>query len=219
MSATGKSGENPIAAGDGHDSGFEQTLRLARSGDDDALALVLERFGPGVRAAIDISPKWQGEIEADDVMQITYIDAFLRIGSCAARSEAMFQAWLAQIARNNLMDAIRGLEAEKRPPADRRLRLNGGDAHARLCELVGATTTTPSRVASRAELRSLVEQAIARLPADYATVIQQIDLGGAAPTAVAERLGRSRAAVHMLVGRARERLREILGSATKFFSS
>ncbi|HMQ14922.1 MAG TPA: RNA polymerase sigma factor [Phycisphaerae bacterium] len=218
MSATGKSGENPITADDGHDTGFEQTLRQARHGDDDALARLLERFGPGVRAAIDISPKWRSEIESDDVLQVTYIDAFLRIGSCTARNEAMFQAWLAQIARHNLMDAIRGLEAEKRPPADRPLRLNGdGDAYARLCELVGATTTTPSRVASRAELRLLVEQAIARLPTDYATVIQQIDLGGAAPTAVAERLGRSRAAVHMLAGRARERLREILGAGTKYF--
>lgn len=198
---------------------FTTTLQLARTGDDEALARLLQHFGPLIRAELDISPKWQAEVDADDVMQVTYLDVFLRIGSCAALHEGAFKAWLLQIARNNLLDAIRGLEAERRPPPERRVRVDGdGDACAQLFELLGATTSTPSRVVSRAELKSLVDQGLERLPPDYARIIRLMDLDGCTGPQAAERTGRSRAAVHMLLGRARDRLRELLGTGTKFFS-
>ena len=64
-----------------------------------------------------------------------------------------------------------------------------------------------------------MDRALERLPADYSAAIRQMDLEGLPAHAVAERMKRSPAAVYMLVGRARERLRELLGTASKFFSS
>lgn len=201
------------------DDAFDDELQAARAGDADALSRLLLRFGPQVRANLTIQPHWRAAIDADDIMQVTYTDAFLRIGSCAARHEGAFRTWLAHIARNNLVDAIRGLEAEKRPPVHRRIPPeDNGDPYVHLCELVGATTSTPSRVVARDELRSLVNQALQRLPPDYEAVIRELDLEGRSAPEVAETLGRSRAAVHMLAGRARERLRELLDSGTRFFS-
>ncbi|MBK9119973.1 MAG: sigma-70 family RNA polymerase sigma factor [Phycisphaerales bacterium] len=197
---------------------FECILGRARVGDDDALAELLERFGPATRGELKLAARWQGEIDLDDVMQITYVDAFLRIGSCVAQHEATFQAWLVQIARHNLLDAIRGLEADKRPPVTRRITSgSNGDSYVQLCELLGGSTSTPSRTVSREELRTHIDAAIQRLPADYAQVIRLMDLEGHSGVETAARMGRSRAAVHMLAGRARERLRELLGSATRFF--
>jgi len=201
-------------------SEFQQLFRQARQGDDDALGRLLERFGPAARASLEIAPKWQGEIDPDDVMQVTYIDAFLRIGSCIAPHEGAFAGWLAQIARHNLLDAIRGLEADKRPPPTRRIELGvNGDDYAHLWGLLGATTTTPSRVVSSDEMRLLITNALERLPADYATVIRLLDLESRSVTETAQEMGRTRAAVHMMAGRARDRLREVLGGATKYFSS
>lgn len=197
---------------------FAEELQGAREGDVDALSRLLLRFGPQVRASLSIQAHWRDAIDPDDIMQVTYTDAFLRIGSCAARHEGAFRTWLAQIARNNLIDAIRGLEAEKRPPVHRRiLPGDNGDPYIHLCELAGATTSTPSRVVAREELRSAVNQALRRLPPDYETVIRELDLEGRSLPEVAETLGRSRAAVHMLAGRARERLRELLEGGTRFF--
>lgn len=197
---------------------FEQALDRARAGDDDALSALLERYGPAARASLQISPVWQAHIDSDDVMQVTYLEAFLRIGSFAGTREGVFLAWLAQLAQNNLRDAIRALEAEKRPSPRRRVECGDSNSYAKLCELVGVTTSTPSRAASNAEIQQLVDEAIKRLPQDYAEVIRLLDLQDFSGPEVAERMGRSRAAVYMLAGRAHDRLRELLGAQSQFFS-
>jgi hypothetical protein len=50
-------------------------LRVAKTGDMDALGTLLKRHGPGVRAGLQINPKWRSVLEVDDVMQVTYFDA------------------------------------------------------------------------------------------------------------------------------------------------
>ncbi len=197
---------------------FEQTIARARAGDDDALSALLEQFGPRTRTALRISPVWVSHVDADDVMQVTYMEAFLRIGSFAGNREGVFSSWLSQLAQNNLRDAIRALDAEKRPSPRRRVDSSNDNSYANLCELVGVTTSTPSRAASNAEIQQLVEEALQRLPRDYSEVIRLLDLEGLSGPEVGKRMGRSRAAVYMLAGRAHDRLRELLGAQSQFFS-
>src|SRR5262245_21317184 len=97
-------------------------LSRAVEGDGEALSELLLRFGPQVRAGLmgRINPKWQATLDEDDVMQASYLDAFIKIGQFRPAGVASFVGWLTQIAENNLRDAIRGLEANKRPdPAHR----------------------------------------------------------------------------------------------------
>src|SRR5262245_50784441 len=83
----------------------------AVAGDESALSDLLVRCGPIVRAHIAplISNAWHSVLEADDIMQVTYMEAFLRIGFFQSRGEGAFLAWLTSIARNNLRDAVREL--------------------------------------------------------------------------------------------------------------
>ena len=57
-----------------------QLVRRAAAGDVDALTELLEFVGPRVRDRLRIGPLWRSSLDADDVMQTTYLEVFLRIG-------------------------------------------------------------------------------------------------------------------------------------------
>ena len=198
-----------------------QLARGARAGDEAALTRLLRSWGPRVRAQIapSIQSKWASTIDVDDVMQITYLEAFLRIGQFDYRGEDSFGGWLAQIARNNLRDAIRELERLKRPQPEQRIAAgDGADGSLALLEELGCTTTTPSRHVAREDVRRQLELVLDDLPDDYAAVIRRYDLDGLPVAQVAAELGRSEGAIFMLRARAHDRLRESIGAETQFFS-
>jgi RNA polymerase sigma-70 factor (ECF subfamily) len=144
----------------------------------------------------------------------------LRIRVFQPHGPASFVAWLRRIARNNLRDALRSLQREKRPNPRQRLTHapSSEDSYVNLIELLGATTSTPSRSAMRAEAKQLLEAAMDHLPPDYAQVIRLCDLEGRTGQEVAELMGRSRGAIVMLRSRAHDRLREWLGSGSAFLT-
>jgi RNA polymerase sigma-70 factor (ECF subfamily) len=191
----------------------------AVDGDDDSLSTLLKRCGPRLQRELTIADRYRSVLDAEDVMQVTYVEAFLQIDRLAARDIRAFFAWLRQVAQNNLRDAIKALECEKRlPPGERLEPPRGEDSFVALYEQLGATNSTPSRRAARAEIKTLVEAAIDELPPDYATVVRLFDLECRTGPQVAATMGRSRGAVHMLRARAHDRLREHLGSSSLFFS-
>lgn len=87
-----------------------------------------------------------------------------------------------------------------------------------LVEVLGATSTTPSRVAARDEAGELMRETLEQLPPDYARVITLYDLQGKAPSDVAQEMGRTQGAVFMLRARAHDRLKDLLGPESRFFS-
>jgi RNA polymerase sigma-70 factor (ECF subfamily) len=175
--------------------------------------------GPQIRRQLAIAKPYQSLIDADDVMQVTYIEAFLQIDRFRPKGPDSLSSWLRQIAQNNLRDAIKALRSEKRLPPSRRIEpAQGDDSSSALYELFGATISTPSRRAARDEIKALLESAITKLPPDYATAVRLFDLEERTGPEVAAAMGRSRGAVHMLRARAHDRLREDLGSASRFFS-
>lgn len=196
-------------------------LERAAAGDLPALRALLERFGPQVWREIDsqIGAKWRALVDADDVMQVSYLEAFLQISGLEARTPAAFISWLRRIADRNMRDAMRHFERQKRPSPGRRVTAAiGEDSYVAFVELLGATSATPSRHAAGGELRGLIEQALDRLPADYAKAVRLYDLEGADIDKVAAAMGRSAGAVHMLRARAHDMIRTHLGAETDFFT-
>ena len=110
-------------------------------------------------------------------------------------------------------------ERPKRPPPRKRVQAPGGaDSYVELLDLLAGDSGTPSRTAGRQEVARIVDTALGRLPGDYGIVIRLYDLEGRSAAQVAASMNRSVGAVHMLRGRAHVRLREMLGSSSKFFS-
>jgi len=198
-----------------------ELLVRAHDGDHAAVVQLLERHGPAVRAALagEIPGKFVSLVSIDDVLQQSYLDAFLDLGKFHARDVDAFRAWLIKLARRNLVDAIRMLRAEKRGGGRIRIEAGaGGDSFVSLFEFLGGISRTPSREAAVTESRQAIHDALQRLPATYQAVIRLYDLEGCSIEEVARRLARSPGAVYMLRARAHDRLAEVMGSASKFFS-
>jgi RNA polymerase sigma-70 factor (subfamily 1) len=183
-------------------------------GDADALGTLLGHFGPRVEAALRIGRRWQAAIDPVDVMQVTYLEAFMQMRRFDPARGGRFERWLRTIAANNLRDAVRGLAAGNRPPPERRLPERSPDESAsEFIGLLGYTTTTPSREAGRGEASRILQAAIGQLPPAYREVVRLYDLEGRTIAEVVSAVGRSAGAVHMLRARAHARLRELLGDA------
>lgn len=199
----------------------DSSLGRALRGDHDALASLLEQHGPAVRNKLrdQIPRRWQALLSIDDVMQETYTDAFLDIGQFAPRGDGSFERWLTTIARHNLINAIKMLEADKRGGDHHRVGgMAGDDSFVSLYNLLGCTTTTPSREAARIEAKVSLERAIERLPDDYRRVVQMYDLDRNPCDVVAVALHRRPGAVFMLRARAHRALQKLLGAACNYLS-
>ncbi|MGD8450822.1 MAG: sigma-70 family RNA polymerase sigma factor [Phycisphaerae bacterium] len=199
----------------------DQLLDQAVAGDADALAQLLEQHGPDLarRLAGSIPPRWQSVLSIDDVVQETYIDAFLDIKHFEPRGAGSFHAWLTTLAQRNLLDALRMLDAEKRGKNRRRVEARPDDeSFLVLYERLAGTHSSPSRCAARDEARVQLERAIEQLPEQYRTVIRMIDLQGAHSADVARVLNRSPGAVVMLRSRAHRCLRQTMGTASLYLS-
>lgn len=196
----------------------DQLLLRARADDRDALEHLLLKHGPPIRDRLGINPKWRSVLEPNDVMQVTYFEAFLQISHFKGDAGA-FPGWLRRIAENNLRDAIQSLERDKRPqPGDRVTAPPDENDFAWLYDLMTGGSATPSWHAMDKELRQLLEVEIDALPRDWGNVIRWIFLDGLGVSDVAERMNKTTGAVHLMRIRAVARLRKRLGSDSRFMS-
>lgn len=194
-------------------------VRKAVAGDADALSRLLHQHGPEVQRNLSISRQWQSALEPADVMQVTYLEAFLRIDQFDLDRSEPFRGWLQRIAENNLRDAIRSLSRKKRrPTAPQTSPVSIADATTALLNRLAVSTKTPSHFARQKEQNDRLAVALDALPEDYATAVRLYDLQGLPIEDVARQLGRSTGAVHMLRARAYDRLRELLGAPSGWLS-
>jgi RNA polymerase sigma factor (sigma-70 family) len=159
-------------------------------------------------------------LSVDDVLQVTYLEVFIRIRQFRPGTVETLLRWLKKSTDHNLIDAIRLLKADKRPPPARAVTAAiGADSFTNFVVGLAGTGTSPPSAAIRTDLQRCVETAMKELPPIYADVIRHYDLEGKSIDEVCQIVGRSRGAVHMLRARAHDRMRELLGTASKYFSS
>ena len=199
----------------------DELLSKAIAGDERALTALLAAHGPAVRRRLTgaIPKRWQSLLSEDDVLQQTYVDAFRDIGRFVGDEGRAFEAWLHTLAKRNMLDGIKMLEADKRG-GDRK-RIEPGpreDSMVALYEVLGGTITTPSRKAARQEAGDALKKALESLPTAYRQVIELYDLEGRPIEEVAAVLKRSSGATYMLRSRAHRLLCEVMGTESKYLS-
>jgi RNA polymerase sigma-70 factor, ECF subfamily len=197
----------------------EEILRRATGGDQEALVELLERHAPAVRSCLagKIDPRWRSLLSEDDVMQETYTDVFLGMSRFIPQGEDAFLRWICTLARNNLLDAIKGLNSLKQGGQHQKFGArNSQDSDLDLIQQLGGTVTSPSLAAARNEAKQLLNKAINQLSSPDQIVVRLYDLEGRSVTEVANALGCSSGAVFMRRARAHLRLKEILGSSSHF---
>lgn len=167
--------------------------------------------GPAIAASLHIGAEWTGAIEVEDIMQVTYLEAYVALRDARAEVRSL-RAWLQRAAENDLRDAIAALRAARRPPPGQRLQ-PGPDEDPVLWLHRQATSggTTPSNSASRSEMVAVLRAEMANLPPIYADVLDLVIMRGLGHVEAGAKLGRTRGAVYLLQQRAVEMLRRRMG--------
>lgn len=186
-------------------------LERFRSGDQEAFTLLFQKYRPRLAVLVyyKLSDKLRARIEVDDVLQETFYAAARDVERFTYRSPGSFLQWLARIANNVVVDAAR-FESRHKRRASALLRFRS-DSNPQGPDPVDSRT--PSRVFSQKES---VEQLLAQLdalPENYRQVILLAKFEGLTTREIAERLGKPRATVALLLHRALARLRELRGKA------
>src|SRR6516225_923256 len=91
-------------------------LHLARAGDGEALGRVLEMYRNYLTllARLQINRRFQGKVDASDVVQETFLKAHGNFGQFRGRTEAELVTWLRKILATTLVSLVRRYYARRR---------------------------------------------------------------------------------------------------------
>jgi RNA polymerase sigma-70 factor (ECF subfamily) len=87
-----------------------------------------------------------------------------------------------------------------------------------LLDLIASADKTPSRSAASHEAVEAMRAALTELPPDYRKAVQLVYIEGRSVAEAASEMGRTDRAIHNLCYKAKEHLRDLLGSASRFLS-
>ncbi|HMN97313.1 MAG TPA: sigma-70 family RNA polymerase sigma factor [Phycisphaerales bacterium] len=168
---------------------------------------------------IRLGRRWAGLIELDDVMQTTYIDAFIAFRG-GRLTESTIGPWLRRAAENNLRDAIAKLRRARRPPVERRsLRPPEECIAASLDRSVAPRGSgrlpdaeSPPGECERREIIKELLDALERLPRRDRDAIDLTCLRGLSQSKAARALGQTRGAVALICRRACAKLATQIGA-------
>ncbi len=186
-------------------------VERAVEGHQKDIEQLLRQLEPELRASVTIPARWRRSLDVDDVLQVSYMETFLRIGTLRDITPAGLRAWMRRIIQNNLVDAIRGLDRDKRPDPNHRVtNAKDGQSARTLLGSVAGDSPTAGAVASQKEQIERLMEAVDLLPPSYRRVIQSVDLECRTVAEVAQEMERSPGAVHLLHSRAHDRLTELM---------
>jgi RNA polymerase sigma-70 factor (ECF subfamily) len=195
----------------------------ARQGDPLAVSKLLACHFPVLRAhvAARMARELRTRLEPEDVLQEVYLDAHRQIEHFRDCGEDALINWLLTIADSKVIDAGRALRRKKRDAA-REVHPHVGkstQSYLDLLDQVYADSITPSRIVRREEGVGALMACVSRLSETHRQVIQWRYLEGRSVADVADRLGKSEAAVVALTGRAVEGLRRCMDGLGEFTRS
>jgi RNA polymerase sigma-70 factor (ECF subfamily) len=194
-------------------------ISQAVTGDREALSRLLRQIEPMLRERLagQIPASLASLMCIDDVIQETFTDAYLDIYDFDP-SRGAFETWVTSIAKHSLLNAIESLRAEKRGGNRQRVDPSKNGTWLSFWQVLTASASTPSHTAMRSETRSLLAEAIEKLPGAHRTVVQLYDLERRPVEEVAGVLGRSPGAVFMLRSRAHRELRRHLSRSIAYLT-
>lgn len=189
---------------DASDAEDLRLMRLAQTGDFDAFTTLVGRFQSRVHGlAWRILGQRQ---DAEDVVQQTFLSAIEHLDTF--RAESTVAAWLLRIAANHALKLLRKRRGLNTVPLEQ--PDDGGYATVPHPNFIARWRDDPADLAQRAEVRQLLDAALAELDDRYRLVFVLRDLEGLSVRETAETLGLSEANVKVRLLRARLQLRERL---------
>jgi RNA polymerase sigma-70 factor, ECF subfamily len=177
----------------------EEVVARVLAGDTGMFEIVMRRYNQRLYRVARAILRNDGE--AEDVMQDAYVRAYQHLDQFAGR--AKFATWLTRIAVHEaLARQRRGARYQELEPTCEQ----EGDP----MDLFASSTPSPEQLASNSELRTLLEQAVEKLPDSYRAVFVLRDVEQMSAPDAAEVLEITEDNVKVRLHRARALLRKIL---------
>ena len=184
----------------------QSLVTLAKEGDKLAIEQLCRIYGERVRRIIRlrIDRKLRSKLDSVDVVQDALILAMGGLKDFTYKNEGDFLRWLSKIAENKLHDILDKFYTEKRD-IRREIPFKKVENNTEEGSFIAAEpleTTTPSVLLFRKEQLDKLEKAIDDLKPDYRDVIYLSRIERLSNAEIAEKLGKSKGAVAMLLSRA-----------------
>jgi RNA polymerase sigma-70 factor (ECF subfamily) len=181
-------------------------LEKAKAGDEEALSRAFEkcRRRLAVLVHFKLSPHTREFSEVEDVVQETCLRAFRDLDGFTYQSPGSFLRWLSAIADHVIVDRVRYAGRARRAGEEVPFRSPSNPLGPE-----PADTKTPSRLFAQKEAVERLLDRLGALPEDYRQAIVMAKIEGLSTAEMAERLGKSREAVALLVYRAVKRFRAL----------
>jgi RNA polymerase sigma-70 factor (ECF subfamily) len=196
----------------------EELLRLASSGDQEALAQVFSRYRDRLRQMVRLrlDRRLQGRLDPSDVLQEAYLDFARRLPDYARAPDMPFYLWLRFLTGQRLIDLHRQHLGAQMRSAGQEVSLYRGAlpqaSSASLAAQLLGRLTSASRAAIRAETQIRVQEALNRMDAIDREVLALRHFEMLTNEEAAAVLGIKKSAASNRYIRALRRLKEILGA-------
>jgi RNA polymerase sigma-70 factor, ECF subfamily len=191
-----------------------------RNHDPSALADFIEEHRRQLFAFIDrqLGTGLRRKLEPDDIVQEVCAEAIRSLPQIDFGDRDPF-SWLCQLAERKIIDSHRRFFAAQKRDAGREVGLGSGSDTANpgggLLNLLVASLTTASQAFSRNVKEARLQEAIQLLPYDQREALRLRYVENLPSKEIAERLGKSDAAVRVMLTRSLKKLQEILGVASE----
>lgn len=167
-------------------------VRRVVDGDAALFEILMRRYNQRVYRAVRAVLRTDDEVE--DVMQQAYLNAFANLRQFAER--AQFSTWLIRIAVNEALARLRKRDRD------------AWDGDEDVMNRIESAAPDPEQQAQTSELREVMEEELAALPATYRTVLVLRDVEGLSTAETASSLDVSEEVVKTRLHRARAMVRE-----------
>ena len=181
-------------------------LEKAKAGDEAALSRIFEKYRRRLAVLVHfkLRPGSSDFSEVEDVVQETCLRAFRDLDRFSYQTPGSFLHWLSAIADHVIVDRARYAGRARRAGDEVPFR-SPSNPHGP----EPADTRTPSRLFAQQEAVERLLDRLSALPEDYRQAILMAKIEGLSTAEMAERLGKSREAVALLVYRAVKRFRAL----------
>lgn len=200
-------------------------IGAAARGDEEAFGRLLLAHHRRLHDAIDrrLPRALRRYVTSEDIVADVFVEAWEKMSAVdAGQTAETFYGWLWKAAWHQMLDALKAERALKRGRhliIERSPIAAFGEGAGEL-DALAVNAVTPSGVVSLKEALDAMEQAMAQLEnAHYRQVIQLRFQQGLPVSEVAHLMDRSDGGVRLLTHRALRRLHELMGPASKYFSS
>jgi RNA polymerase sigma-70 factor, ECF subfamily len=186
--------------------------------DTQALAEFLAAHRPQLMAFIErqLGTGLRRKVEPEDVYQEASAEAVRALPTAELGDRDPF-SWLCQIAERRIIDMHRHFFGAQKRDAGREVPLgsggSGSESHPALINLLVASMTTPSQAFSRNAREARLLDALGQLPQEQQSALRMRYIENLPSKQIAERIGKSDAAIRVMLTRSLKKLNELLGEA------